>query len=151
MCHSPGMSGAVWTGAEFPQARPAPPAPIPRAAPAGRSRSRQAVPLQHHWWHTLTADAASSVKAGLRVGFPKGQFARCPSHLSRFVADLGPVGARVSLRRNCLHVLRVPAWDKALARYERFRACLARGHGRPLPREGKAASRRRTSSLPVLR
>jgi transposase-like protein len=71
---------------------------------------------------SITADGAPAIKAGLRVSFPKAQFVRCLWHLSRLVADLGPVEARPNLRRDCRHVLRAPTWEEALARYKAFRS-----------------------------
>ena len=71
---------------------------------------------------SVTADGAPAIKAGLGVSFPKAQFVRCLWHLTRLVAELGPVEARASLRRNCRHVLRAPTWEEATARYQAFRS-----------------------------
>jgi transposase-like protein len=69
----------------------------------------------------ITGDGAPAIKSGLHISFPKAQFLRCLWHLSRLVADLGPVDLRGELRRDCRQVFRAPTWDEALSRYEAFR------------------------------
>ena len=69
----------------------------------------------------ITGDGAPAIKSGLHISFPKAQFLRCLWHLSRLVADLGPVDLRGELRRDCRQVFRAPTWDEALSRYEGFR------------------------------